>query len=206
MLPDPRWLDVVKWPLRFTIPIAIASSALLGLMLTCIFDLGPLGPFTLPVLVIVTVLTGTQVVFGSIYELLSPWREGRKAALLSVRRAVRQHEVEAQVAANRAEIIAMLDHLSARELDRVTKCLKEGSPSFYAYSQAPEIALLMAKRMVWTPGGSHHQDHYPFSFHAWLWEVLIARHEELFQRDDAYKRAEKEREEEERRKRRGRGF
>jgi hypothetical protein len=202
MLPDPKWLDVVKWPLRTTIPIAIASSALLALTLTGVFDLGPIGPFTTPVLVIVSVLSVTQVVVGSIYELLTPWRERRRADRLSARRAVRQQEAEEQLTAARARVIASLDHLSKREIDRVAQSLRDGSPSFYTYSHSPNVSLLMAKGLVWTPGGAHHQDYYPFSFHTWVWEVLLERKDEFLAKDDEHKRADKAREEAERRRRR----
>jgi hypothetical protein len=60
----------------------------------------------------------------------------------------------------------------------------------------------MGKGLVWTPGGQHHQDHYPFSFYDFVWEKLLERKEEFIAKDEAYKRAE-EAEKLAQRKRRG---
>jgi hypothetical protein len=41
VVPDPKWLEVFKLPLRTAIAVAIATDALLALVLTHILDLGP---------------------------------------------------------------------------------------------------------------------------------------------------------------------
>ena len=50
----------------------------------------------------------------------------------------------------------------------------------------------MAKNLVYTPGGTHHQDHYPFAFHDFVWEVLKQRKEEFIEKAKEFDRREKD--------------
>jgi hypothetical protein len=194
LLPDPKYLDVFRWPLKISASVAIASSILLALSLNGFLDLGSLGALAKPVLIIVSVIFVVQFLVGSAYELLAPWREKRKAKFITARREVSRREEAERVATARANAISGLDHLSKQELAEVAKCLRAGSPSFYTYALAPSVALLQAKGLVWTPGGTHHQDHYPFSFHSFVWEVLLARKEEFLAKDEEHQRADRVRE------------
>ena len=99
--------------------------------------------------------------------------------------------------------IAHLDYLSKEEIAVVARVLRDGSPSFYAYVYSPPVSLLQGKRLIWTPGGPHHQDHYPYSFHDFVWRVLLERKDEFFAKHEEHKRAEEERK---RAERRGRGY
>ena len=48
MIPDAKWLDALKLPLKVTIAVAVASAALLALDLKGLLDLGPIGAFARP--------------------------------------------------------------------------------------------------------------------------------------------------------------
>ena len=50
--------------------------------------------------------------------------------------------------------------------------------------------MLTGKGLVWTPGGAHHMDHYPYSFHDFVWKRLLDRKDEFLAKDDEYKRIE----------------
>lgn len=54
---DAKWLELFKLPLRSAIAAAIAGGALLALVFDQILDLGPIGLFALPVLIIATVIS-----------------------------------------------------------------------------------------------------------------------------------------------------
>jgi hypothetical protein len=79
--------------------------------------------------------------------------------------------------------------------------LRDGSPSFYTYVYSPPVSVLQGKGLVWTPGGTHHQDHYPFSFHDFAWHVLVKRNDEFIAKHAEFKRVEEERKKAERRSR-----
>ncbi|KFX81296.1 hypothetical protein KR99_24265, partial [Ralstonia solanacearum] len=97
--------------------------------------------------------------------------------------------------------IAQLDHLSKEEIAVVAKALRDGSPSFYTYVFSPPVSMLQGKRLVWTPGGQHHQDYYPFSFHDFVWKVLLERKDEFLAKEAEHKKAEEERKRAESRRR-----
>jgi hypothetical protein len=111
MIPDPKWLDALKLPLKVTVAVALAVSVLFGLDVWGILDLGPLGAYTRPVLIIIAVLFWISTIVGVAEYLLAPVREKRRQATLSTWRAVRRKEEEEQRDAQRAAMLARLDHL-----------------------------------------------------------------------------------------------
>jgi hypothetical protein len=46
------------------------------------------------------------------------------------------------------------------------------------------------KGLVVSPGGRHHQDHYPYMIADFAWERLLARKEEFIAKDDENRRRE----------------
>jgi hypothetical protein len=64
---------------------------------------------------------------------------------------------------------------------------------------SPHVSNLVAKGMVSSPGGPHHQDHYPFYFVDFVWNHLVRHREQFIAKDDEHKRRK---EAEERAKRR----
>ena len=199
---DAKWLELFKLPLRSAIAAAIAGGALLALVFDQILDLGPIGLFALPVLIIATVISTAMSVVGIVVALFAPFREKRRESALELRRAVRRKEQDDQREKTRDTTVGQLDHLSKEEIAVVAKALHGGSPSFYTYVYSPAVSVLQGKGLVWTPGGSHHQDHYPFSFHDFVWKVLLERKDEFLAKDAEHKRAEEEWKNTERRGRR----
>jgi hypothetical protein len=201
VVPDPKWLEVFKLPLRTASAVAIATDALLALVLTHILDLGPLGPIALPILISLAVVSTALAVVGSVHALFAPFREKRRQSALLLRRAVRRKEEDERRAQVQETALAQLDHLSKEEIAVVAKALRDGSPSFYTYVYSPPVSVLQGKGLVWTPGGTHHQDHYPFSFHDFAWHVLVKRKDEFIAKHAELKRVEEERKKAERRSR-----
>lgn len=198
---DAKWLDFFKLPLRAVIAVAIASAALLALVLTHILDLGPIGPFALPVLIIVAVASVAMGIVGGGEALLAPFREKRKQSALEQRRAIRKKEEDERQEHRRGSVLGRLNHLSKEEIDLVADALRNGSPTFYTFVYSPPVSVLQGKGLVWTPGGAHHQDYYPFSFHDFVWEALLERKDEFVAKDAEHKRAEEERKKAERQRR-----
>jgi hypothetical protein len=190
MIPDAKWLDALKLPLKVTIGVAIASFVLLILDLKGLLDFGQYGAIARLALILLSVVFSILAVVGIVDELLAPVREKRRQSVLAARRAVRRKEHDEQRSAAQREALARLDHLSKEEIRVVADCLRDGSPSFFTYVHHPPVTMLMGKGLVWTPGGQHHQDHYPFSFHDWIWEKLLERKDEFIAKDDEFKKAE----------------
>lgn len=121
--PDPKWLEVFKLPLRTTVAVALAIDVLLALVLTHILDLGPLGPFALPVLIILAVVSTAMAVVGVVHALLAPFREKRRHSALLQRRAIRRKEEEERRAQMQETALAQLDYLSKEEIAVVANAL-----------------------------------------------------------------------------------
>lgn len=184
---DPKWLDALKLPLKATIAVALATGALLFLDLKNVLDLGALGSIGRPALIVALVVSIVMSIVNLADFAFAPIRERRHVSMFAARRAVRQQEKDQAVQEKRATILARLDHLSDREIDVVAKCLRSGSPSYYTYIHSPSTSMLQGKGLVWTPGGVHHEDHYPFSFHDFVWIAIQARREEFLAKDEENK-------------------
>jgi hypothetical protein len=108
MIPDPKWLDALRLPLKATVGVALASVVLLSLDLTGLLDLGPLGPYTRPILIILSVVFSILVVTELIDGLSAPLREKRRQSALVERRAVRRREEEQRLAVVDAKQLLVL--------------------------------------------------------------------------------------------------
>lgn len=188
MTPDPKWIDALKLPLPVFFALALATSMLLGLNLTGFLDIGPVKDYVRPLLIIVTVGLWSLVIVLTGNELLKPIFEKRKISALETRRAVRRKEEEAEAAEERARVLERLDHLSMEETTYVADCLRKGTPSFFTYVHHGPVTLLCGKKLAWTPGGEHHQDHYPFMFRDFVWKAMLSRKDEFVAKDDEFKR------------------
>lgn len=194
-------LEFLKLPLRTAIAVAIASGALLALVFTHILDMGPIGPFALPVLIIAAVVSAAIAIVGIAQAVLAPFREKHKQSALEQRRAIRRKEQDERREQAQESAIGQLDYLSREEVAVVVKALSNGSPTFYTYVFSPPVSMLQGKGLVWTTGGTHHQDHYPFSFHDFVWKVMLERKDEFLAKEAQHRKAEEERKKAESRRR-----
>lgn len=188
---EAKWLEALKLPLKVMIGLALSSGLLLLLDRFGALDLQVFGPVVRPLIIVLLVVSLVFSLVGIGEMLFAPLRERQKQSLLSRRRAIRRREQENQRANIEARTIAHLDHLSREEIAYVADCLRKGSPSFYTYVHSPPVSMLISKGLAWTPSGEHHQDHYPFSFHDFVWRELQERKEEFIAADEEHTRAEK---------------
>lgn len=110
--------------------------------------------------------------------ILTPYSERRKRELLAERRAARRQQVEQQEQKKRAEydgtVIKRLETLSFEELEFVLECLRRDSPTGFE-PHTPAMAMLFGKRLIWAPDGSHSENHFPFSFHDFVWSEIVSK-------------------------------
>jgi hypothetical protein len=114
----------------------------------------------------------------------------RKTTLLSKRRQIRREETERVRAEFESRALARLDFLSGEEIGYVAASLRKNQQSFTAWVHSPHVSNLMAKELVGSPGGTHHQDHYPYYFFDFAWAALLQRRDEFIAKDDEHKRRE----------------
>jgi hypothetical protein len=191
MIPDSGWLAALNLPTKVVAGVFIALCVTLGLDIYEYIDLSSIGSLTRLILVLLCVLFG-GLLFASLVELAAqPKIAKMKTTLLAERRKDREDEKAAEREAARQRALANLDHLSAWELRIVADALKEGSPSFYTYAHSSPVAQLQAKNLVYSPGGTHHQDHYPFTFHDFAWKVLLQRKDEFLTKAEEAEEREK---------------
>ena len=190
MIPDAKWLDAFKLPLKINIAISLASILLLGLEMADVLILGPITQYARPVLILLSVVFSVLALVGLADFFLAPRRKERRQSALAARRSVRRQEAEERLQAEHRRALGRLDHLSKEEIHYVANCLRNQTPTFYTWVHSPPVTVLMGKGLVWTPGGQHHQDHYPFSFVDFAWEELLRRKDEFIAKDDEFKRAE----------------
>ena len=110
--------------------------------------------------------------------------------LLAARREIRRNEEKRQRAEFEAKALARLDYLSALELRFVATCLRKNEQSFTASVYSPHINNLITRGLVMSPGGTHHQDHWPFMIEDFAWKHLLAHKVKFMARDYENRRRE----------------
>lgn len=197
-IPDSNWISVLKLPTQVMIGLCMASVVLLGLDWTGILALADFGQLTRPLVIVLAVGSGS-ISITSIGSFIKDQLMGhRKQSLFTARRELKLQEDKIKIEKAQNAALERIDHLSMQELRYLADCLKEGTQSFYTYAHSPYAKTLIAKELVYTPGGTHNQDYYPFTIFDFVWKALLARKDEILARDT------ENREKEEEKKRHGR--
>jgi hypothetical protein len=71
-------------------------------------------------------------------------------------------------------------------------CLSKSSQTFNTYVRSPAVTTLVSKGLAYTPGGTHHEDHYPYIVNDFVWSHLLENSKEIIERDRANREAEEE--------------
>jgi len=189
-LPDSSWLNALKLPTQVMIGLFIACNILLFIDHKEIFELKLFGELAKPIIVIITIFSGSLSLTGIISFAKDYFANRKKQTLIKERRKQKEIKKENDKIQGQTNIIGRLDHLSPKEIHYLAKCLRENSQSFYTYVHSPPVTTLMGKALVHTPGGSHHQDHYPFTIYDFVWTELLKRKKEFIEKDDLNKQEE----------------
>lgn len=196
MIPDAKWLDALRLPFRVNLSIALASSVLWLLDFYRIIDVDNFGAvYTRLILVFLATIFGTVTFVELAGYLLSPIFERRRVEALTIRRAIRKKESAEKQKSAQIQVLARLDHLSAEEIHFVAGCLRNLTPTFYTFVNSSPVGMLLAKGLAWTSGSQHHRDHYPFTFHDFVWVELMARRDEFLNKDAEHQRDQEARKE-----------
>ena len=71
---------------------------------------------------------------------------------------MRKAEEDEQIEIQKQKVLGRIEHLSKDELNYLADCLRENSQSFTTYVHSPSASTLGSKGLIYTPGGTHHQD------------------------------------------------
>lgn len=192
MVPDANWISALKLPTKVMLGLLITSIALLVLDSKSVINLTEFGALAKPGLVILAVASAALSITGIGAFFVEQWLAGKKHSLLATRREIRAQERREARQQAEAAALARIDHLSPKELRYLADCLKEGSQSFYTYVHSPPVTTLMGKGLVYTPGGTHHQDHYPYTIADFAWKALLERKEEILGKDAENRKREED--------------
>ena len=174
------------------IGLCIASVVLLGLDRAEILALADFGQLTKPLVVVLAVLSGSLAITGIGAFIKDQLTNRQKQSLLAARRELKLQEAETRRAKAESAALEPIHHLSSQEIWHLAGCLRKGSQSFYTYVHSPSVTTLMGKGLVYTPGGTHNQDHYPFTISDFAWKALLARKDEILARDNEHRKREEE--------------
>lgn len=186
LFPDSNWINAFKLPTQVMIGLFIACSILLVLNYADLLKLNQFGKLAHPILIVFTIFTGSLSLTGIISFIKDLMSQKIKKTLLAQHRELKIEDSESKRKEAEKRILERLDHLSPKEVYYLADCLREGSQSFYAYVHSPPIATLRGKELVYTPGGTHHEDHYPYTIRDFVWKALLERKDEFIEKSDVY--------------------
>jgi hypothetical protein len=196
---DANWLNALKLPTKVISGLFIASIILLSLDGTEILDLSIFGGLAKPIVILICVVSGALSFTAAITFVIDLVSAGRKQTLLQQRRSLRKSEQDEERENRKRLVLERIEHLSKEELSLLADCLRENSQSFTTWVHSPYATMLGSKGLIYTPGGTHHQDYYPFVVNDFVWKYLLENKDSIIARDDENKRIEEEK------KRNGRG-
>lgn len=195
MLPDSNWLNALKLPTQVVIGVFIACIVLIAFDWKNVIELKQFGEVTKPIVIVIAVLAGSLSLTGIIDFFKNLFISSQMRKALVERRQIREKEEKNKRDEFQKVALERLEHLSCQEIRYLANCLREGSQSFFTYVHSSPVTTLMGKGLVYTPGSTHHQDHYPFTIYDFVWEELLKRKDEFLE-----KQANCEREDEEQKK------
>lgn len=190
LLPDSGWLHAFNLPTKVIGGFFLTTIVILGLDLYSLLNLAAFGILAHPIVVVLSILLGCLLLASLVNLVAQPTIEKRKASLISYRRVIRKEEERLETAKRQAKAILTLDHLSGWELQIVAEALRDESPSLYDDVHSSPISQLVSKGLVYSPGGNHHQDHYPFTFEDFVWTILIEQKDNFIHKAEEAKKRE----------------
>jgi hypothetical protein len=170
----------------------IASVILLVLDNTEILVLSTFGSLAKPATILSCVVSGALSFTSFVAFAIDIFSAGRKRSLLQQRRELRKAEEEERIGINKQKVLDRIQHLSRDELSYLADCLRENSQSFTTFVHSSSASLLGSKGLIYTPGGTHHQDYYPFVVNDFVLQYLLDNKEDIIAKDEENKRLEEE--------------
>jgi len=157
-----------------------------------VLSLATFGAIAKPVTILLCVVSGALAFTAIIAFVIDLIGAERKRALFQQRRELRKIEQEEKLNKNKERVLERISHLSKEELRYLANCLRENSQTFTTYVNSPAVSTLCSKGLIYTPGGTHHQDYYPFVVNDFVWKHLLENRDQLIAQDKEKQRANEE--------------
>lgn len=175
---DSKWLEALKLPTKVIAGIFIATIIILSFDKASFLLLKEIHSIAKPLIILLSIFSGA-LLFSNLLALLIDY----------VKKIIKKSEIEKlkqeKQTKFRAKVISRLEYLETYELRLLADALKENTPTFYTYVYSPPTTTLIAKELIYTPGGTHNQNHYPFIIHDFVWAELLTRKAEIIEQDKA---------------------
>ena len=192
IFPDSGWLRALKLLSQVVFGLFLASATLLTIDYYEIIQLDQIHALATTTLIQILVIFGSiSIAFAASFFTQGHLRR-KKRSTLEQRRENCDDEVKKHQRAREEVALRRLDYLSKEEIHYISDCLRKNSQSFQASTHSSFISNMTAKRLIFTPGGAHHRDHYPYSFFDFVWEEILRRKDEFIEKDDAHKEADRQ--------------
>lgn len=189
---DANWINALKLPTKVLTGLFVASVILLTFDKAGVLELSTFGSIAKQATILACVVLGALSLTSIISFFIDLFGTSRKHTLLQERKKLRKCEQEEQIHAQKRRVLERIPHLSKDELRYLVDCLRENSQSFTAYVHSPHTSMLMSKGLIYTPGGTHNQDYYPFIVSDFVWKHLLENREQIIARDEENKIIEEE--------------
>lgn len=189
---DSNWINALKLPTKVLTGLFVASVTLLVFDKAEILELSLFGSVAKPATILICVVSGALSFTSITSFFIELFNSSRKRTLLQQRRELKKIEVQEEISAQKRRVIERIPHLSKDELHYLADCLRENSQSFTTYVHSPPASTLISKGLIYTPGGTHHQDYYPFVVNDFVWQHLLENRDQIITKDDENKRIEEE--------------
>ncbi|MCC5451500.1 super-infection exclusion protein B [Rheinheimera sp. UJ51] len=186
-------MNALKLPTKVLSGLFVASVILLSLDKTEVLALSAFGSLAKPATILLCVVSGALTFTAIIAFLIDLFTAERKKTVLKQRRDMRKAEEDEQFERQKQKVLSRIEYLSKDELKYLADCLRENSQTFTTYVHSPSASTLGSKGLIYTPGGTHHQDYYPFVVNDFVWQYLLDHKAEIIARDEENTRKEEER-------------
>lgn len=193
----PSLEELDRLPLKIAIAIALGAYISAGFHWLGWINVSAIHPGAPAVLAIVVVFASVFLAIAAFENAFVAWKQKNVDELSEVKEAIQgrstneplglfPEESERRRAYEYPRAVIALGSLSEEENHIVAECLRRNTNSFRARASNSEVSMLMSKGLVGTPGGSHDRNSYPFFFHAFVWDNLMQRKDEILRRDERW--------------------
>ncbi|MEY8096316.1 hypothetical protein AB9F29_02715 [Falsihalocynthiibacter sp. S25ZX9] len=173
---DSGWIKALELPAKVTGGVFVACIVIWTCDRVEVLNLDGIGTWLRTTVVLLGILSGCLFVFSVFTDFWNAARGWQK------QRVENTTQNNAIIAAQKKSLIH-LDQLSEQENSLVAAALKEDSPSFTYWANASGAGQLIAKGLLYSPAGSYHMDHFPFTFHDFAWEEIKVRRDAVLARE-----------------------
>ncbi len=187
-----NWLAALKLPGKVVFGMFLFCAALLLLNFFGVVPLSALGPFGWTLVLVAMLLFGCLSLGAASGEGYETWKRHLAEKRVRARQHAKREEREETREKYEAQVLKRLHYLSRKEHRVLADQLRKNERSFEGWAYSSTASNLMAAGLIGSPGGTAHQDYYPYYVVDFVWDALLVRREDFLAKDDENNRREAE--------------